>query len=67
MNTTLEELETFIKLKSNKKSRSQDEDFNVYDWSGGNIDDAFSLGMDDGEIFFAREILKKIQELKSKL
>ena len=30
---------------------------NPYDASGGNYDDAYSLGVDDGEISLAREIL----------
>lgn len=32
------------------------------DWSGGNFDDAHSAGTDDGEIYFARYILKLIEK-----
>jgi len=39
------------------KTDDEDEDFNPCDWSGGNFDDAYNMGVDDGEIHFAREIL----------
>jgi len=32
--------------------------FNVFDASGGNYDDAFSMGCDEGRIQLARELLK---------
>jgi len=39
-----------------KKAHTDDTDFMVYDWSGGNIDDAYSLGSNDGEVILAREL-----------
>jgi hypothetical protein len=39
---------------------ASDEDFNVYNSSGGNFDDAYQLGVDDGEIYMARNILDAV-------
>lgn len=44
---------------SSKKVRSDDEEFNAYEWSGGNYDDAYSMGEQDGEIILARYLLEK--------
>ena len=35
----------------------EEECFCVNDYAGGNIDDAFSLGLDEGEIELARKLL----------
>ena len=37
-----------------------EEYFNVMDDSGGNFDDAYSMGTDDGEIYMARQVLDDI-------
>jgi hypothetical protein len=34
------------------------EDYNTYDYSGGNYDDAYYQGVEDGEILLARKLLK---------
>ena len=51
---------TQVKIKLNalaaKKAHTDDPDFMVYDWSGGNIDDAYALGSSDGEVILAREL-----------
>lgn len=36
------------------------DDLTIYDYCGGNYDDAYQLGLDDGEAFEARAILIKI-------
>lgn len=36
--------------------RTDDEEFEVHSWSGGNVDDAFSMGVDEGEIGLAQDI-----------
>lgn len=38
---------------------SDDEDFMPHDYAGGNIDDAYSGGTTDGEVIFARKLLKE--------
>lgn len=40
-----------------KKAYLDNDDFMAYDYSGGNYDDCYSMGSNDGEIFLAREIL----------
>lgn len=51
----------FVKAKAAEKTNYEaDSDFSIYDASGGNFDEAHSLGIDDGEIYFARSILKMI-------
>lgn len=57
---TIMKTETLKLLKqlANQTAKSEDKDFSVYDWSGGNIDDAYSLGADEEEIYFARRILE---------
>ncbi len=36
---------------------NEDVDQNIYEIGGGNIDDAFDLGVDTGEVLLAREVL----------
>lgn len=37
-----------------------DEDFDIYGWSGGQPDDAYSIGLDHGEVLFARDLISII-------
>lgn len=37
-----------------------DDDY-IYDWCGGNIDDAYAMGVEDGKIQLARELLSKFK------
>lgn len=46
-----------LKELANQTAKSENEDFSVNDYCGGNIDDAYSLGADDEEIYSARRIL----------
>ncbi|MDP2692443.1 MAG: hypothetical protein Q8O88_02250 [bacterium] len=50
-----------IRLKelAKKTAGFDNDDFNTYDDSGGNFDDAYYRGCDDGEISLARGILKE--------
>ena len=59
---TLEKLINKIKEVAARKLRSNDPDFNVDAWAGGNIDDAFDLGLTDGERMFAQELLEMIEK-----
>ena len=40
-----------------RKLPSEKEDFTVDDYAGGNVDDAFGMGVEDGEVRLAREVL----------
>lgn len=51
----------FIKKAAAEESIYDEEGFPAVDgWAGGNIDDAFHIGMSNGEILFARRILKML-------
>lgn len=36
---------------------ADEDDFMVNDYAGGNIDDAYNIGVDHGEVYFARRLL----------
>lgn len=40
------------------------DDFNAYDYSGGNYDDAYYGGRSDGEAILARELLAEFGDTK---
>lgn len=40
---------------------ADEDDFMVDDYAGGNIDDAYRIGVDHGEVYFARQLLKLIE------
>ena len=44
-----------------KKAWFDNEDFSACDYSGGNYDDAYSGGSNDGEIGLARSILNELK------
>ena len=54
----MEELKNYLEeVASNLTHTDQDMYFNPYEASGGNYDDAFYMGLDDGKIMFARKLL----------
>lgn len=53
-----------IKQKAEQEAKFDNEGFNAYDWSGGNFDDAYSIGIEDGEVSICRRLLKYIKEDK---
>ena len=55
-NTTLVEILALIENKSKEKMCTDDTDFNAGEWSGGNFDDAYQLGLDDGAVGFAKRL-----------
>jgi hypothetical protein len=57
---TMDKLKAKLEELAAKKAGFDNPDFNVYDWSGGNYDDAYSLGQDDGEISLARQLLEML-------
>lgn len=64
MNYTIElgdaEIAVLKKLARRETLHEGDGDNNIYDYCGGNYDDAYQLGLDDGETYEARAILTKI-------
>ena len=55
----MEELKKRLEALANKKAYIDDEDFNAYDAGGGQYDEAFNCGVNDGEILLARDLLKR--------
>lgn len=51
------EIKEYLMVLANHKCWSDNEDFMVYDYAAGNIDDAYNGGVDDGEIMLARSLL----------
>ena len=51
-----------LKKAARRETWDEGEDggFNPYDFSGGNFDDAYQGGQDDGETHLAREILSAL-------
>ena len=58
-NSEIEKLIQYLKELANGEVRSDDEEFNPQDYAGGNFDDAYSMGVEDGTTLFARELLRK--------
>lgn len=57
-----EEFVTKLKKMAERECWCDDEEFNPCDYSGGNFDDAYYGGQDDGEALLAKEILKELGE-----
>lgn len=55
-----------IKEVAAKKATYDDPEFSAYDYSGGNYDDAHDVGMENGEILFARVLLEMLDEVNPK-
>ena len=56
-----DELKVFLQAKAARKCWCDDtEDFNPCDYSGGNFDDAYYGGQEDGEALLARELIAKL-------
>jgi hypothetical protein len=51
-----------LKKLASKKCWQDDKDFLVYDYCGGNVDDAYWGGYDSGQILLARELLKQLEQ-----
>lgn len=61
MNLSPELIAKLKKLAKNK-IRCENEEFTAIDWFGGNFDDAYNGGLDDGQVMLAQEILEEIGE-----
>jgi len=59
--TKKQEIVEKLKGIADKKAWSDDEDFMPDDYAGGNIDDAYYGGENDGRISLAREILELLK------
>lgn len=55
-----------LKKLAETEAACDDEEFNPYDVSGGNFDDAYYAGSNDGEILLARQIIADLVAEKMK-
>lgn len=56
----MEELLAKLREVAASDACCDDPDFSIYDYSGGNYDDAYYAGQGDGAILLARELLKLV-------
>lgn len=49
-----------LKELAEQKTLQERDVLSVYDVSGGNVDDAYEAGVEDGETFLAREVLEDL-------
>jgi hypothetical protein len=57
MNQIDETLKDRLLKLAKQKTISLNDDFCAVDYAGSNVDDAFEMGVEEGETFLAREIL----------
>lgn len=55
----MKQLVELLEELAKKKTWYDREDYDTQDLSGGNFDDAYSRGCDDGEVALARELLNR--------
>ena len=55
----MEELVKMLKGLAKQDMRSDNDDFNPMDASGGNYDDAYSMGLEDGVVLLARRLIEE--------
>ena len=51
-----------IRNKANQELVADADGFVVDDYAGGNVDDAYQMGVDHGEVYFALELLAHLSE-----
>lgn len=56
----MEELKAYLeKIAANELISENNDDFCLVDYVGSNVDDAYYMGVDSGEVLMARELLEK--------
>ena len=60
----MDELLAYLRKRA-AETASWEEEYDLYSRAGGNIDDAYEIGVSDGEIEMARYILKRLDNLKN--
>ena len=58
----LNDILDLVKKKAEEEACFDKDDFTADGYSGGNFDDAYSIGCSDGEISFARELLALLED-----
>lgn len=60
----VDKLRLILQESATLNSRLDKDEFNLAEEVGGNLDDAFELGMIEGEIDYARELLEILEILE---
>ena len=60
----IDKLRLILQESATLNSRLDKDEFNLAEEVGGNLDDAFELGMIEGEIDYARELLEILEILE---
>lgn len=60
--TKLQAMIDLIIANSKERKAEDNEDFNIFDYSGENIDDAFHMGTNSGRVEFARFLSSVIEQ-----
>lgn len=55
-------IRTFLEQFASRRCWFEDEGISIYDFCGGNYDDAYEGGWEDGEAFLARSLLNMLDE-----
>ena len=63
----MDELIAKLKALAAQTAATDNDDFSAYDHSGGNFDDAYDMGCEDGEIALARELLPMVELVRHNL
>ena len=63
----MDELIAKLKKLAVQTAATDNEDFSAYDYSGGQPDDAYDMGCEDGEIALARELLPMVELVRHNL
>lgn len=58
------ELKDCLQKFANQKlvTENMSDDDCIYDWCGGNIDDAYEIGVEDGTTHLARQLLQRFNK-----
>lgn len=54
-----EQLRLKLEKLAEREISADNVDFNIFEASGGNYDDAYSIGTNHGEVWLARQLLKE--------
>lgn len=56
MATPIERVIETIRRYADGRVKQDDPNFDLYGWCGGNFDDAYTMGVDDGEVMLAQSL-----------
>jgi hypothetical protein len=63
INSYIDEQLALLKAEIEEYEQRYEEDFNPMDWSGGNFDDAYYMGIEEGKVYGEFAALSKIKQM----